>query len=393
MRRLLPIALAAALLCGCADNSAEESSGRLTPDSVFKGGGSKEYTLMEIPSQQLVDNIRFGWNLGNALDCCITENTPEDITPDEVTETLWGNPAASLRLFESLVDNGINAVRIPVTWRDHVDSEGNIEQGWLNRVKQVVDYGYDNGMYVIITMYHDGAEDVQHGAWLRRAEKDYKGVISRYNKLWRQIAAVFEDYNERILFESMNEVEFTGVSEDKAYELLNRINREFVNTIRSGGGNNPRRHLLIAGYNAEIVATCDKRFEMPPDPAERCILTVHYYIPKIYCKQTIQKVWGSIPDQNWMDSRIAMLKENFVDKGIPVIIGEYGAVGEDFPSKVYFCERLTRLCKSYGIAAFLWDGGNEVDRENFNWNIPQLVKALRKAAGDRDYTPEKRIVE
>ena len=162
-----------------------------------------------------------------------------------------------------------------------------------------------------------------------------------------------------------------------------------MNTIRSSGGNNPWRHLLIAGFNADITPTCDSRFVMPEDSADRCILSVHYYIPAIFCKETIQDKWGSNSDQIWMETMISQLKSSFTDKGIPAMITEYGARGSDIPSRIFFCEKLTKLCRSAGIAAFLWDDGSEFDREQFTWNTPGLIAAIKRASSDEEYTPKK----
>lgn len=397
MKRVMLILLSAVmLLTGCAGNNQSQTSGALTPDKVFGGatpdidGYDPPASMMRITSQQLVNNIRVGWNLGSALDCCLTGTEADSgIDPDDVNETLWGNPPASQKLFEALVDNGVNAVRLPITWRDHMDEDGTVSEGWFNRVKQVVDYAYSCGMYVIITVYHDGAE----GAWLRLAADNYDETIARYKYLWQQIAEKFRSYNERLLFESMNEVDFTGVSPDESFSLVNRINQEFVNTIRSSGGNNPWRHLLIAGYNADITPTCDSRFIMPEDSVGRCILSVHYYIPAIFCKETVQEKWGSNSDQIWMETMISQLKTNFTDKGIPAMITEYGARGGDIPSRVFFCEKLTKLCRTAGIAAFLWDDGSEFDRTEFTWSTPGLIAAIKRAAGDEEYTPKKADTE
>ena len=284
-----------------------------------------------------------------------------------------------------LFRSGVNAVRLPISWQDHIGENGSIAESWLNRVTQVADYAYDCGMYVIITMYGDGAE----GSWLRTAAADHDSVLDRYASVWRQLADKFGGYNERILFESMNQVDFTGVSDDDSYALLNEINQLFVDTIRSSGKNNRWRHLLIAGYDADIICSVDERFSMPSDPEERCILAVHYYIPVTFCLEAVQDKWGSNSDQIWMENMISQLSTAFTDKGIPAIITEYGTTGSDVPSRVFFCEKLTKLCNDAGIAAFLWDDGSEFDRSNFTWKTPGLIEALKKASGNSDYEPEK----
>lgn len=122
-------------------------------------------------------------------------------------------------------------MRIPVTWRDHIDDEGNISAEWLNRVHEVVDYAYDIGMYVIINVHHDGGGDPQFGAWICNAATDYDGTPARYTRLWEQIAERFQDYDEHLIFESMNEVGFDNLSSTEAYKTLNNLNQAFVDLI------------------------------------------------------------------------------------------------------------------------------------------------------------------
>lgn len=373
--------LSALMLTGC---SAASEKHILDPDQVFSGASSDDdappAAMLDITSDQLVSNIRIGWNMGLSLENYLTPDDPESAI---ATETLRGNAPASAKLFEGLMDSGVNAVRLPITWQDHIDEQGSIEEGWMNRITQVVNYAYDSGMYVILTMYHDG----DSGSWLRSAAEDRDKVLARYRRIWQQLAEKFGGYNERILFESMNEVCFPDMSEDDSYALLNEINRIFVDTVRSSGGNNPWRHLLIAGYNADIILSSDSRFQMPDDPSDRCILSVHYYVSAGL--DGAQDSWGSDSDRIMMENMITGLKTAFTDNGIPVIITEYTACGDDIPGRVYFCEMLTKLCRDAGIAAFLWDDGSEFDRNNYIWTTPGLNEALRRASGSTDYTPEK----
>ena len=385
MKKLTALLLTALLIMtGCSGSS--ESSGSLTADQVFSGGSSDTNSppaaMVGLNSQQLVNNIRIGWNLGQALENYLT---PGDNADPNSAETLKGNPPATSKLFEGLIDSGVNAVRLPVTWQDHILQNGTIDEGWFNRVKQVVDLAYNSGMYVILTMYHDGSE----GSWLRNAAADHDAALSRYANIWRQISEQFSGYNERLLFESMNSVDFTELSDNDSYALLNEINQLFVDTVRASGGNNPWRHLVIAGYNADIICSIDERFEMPEDENDRCILSVHYYIPMIYCIDGIQNKWGSNTDQIWMESIISQLSAAFTEKGIPAMITEYSTAGDDIPSRVFFCEKLTKLCHDAGIATFLWDDGSEFDRNEFTWATPGLIEALRRASGNTDYKPVK----
>lgn len=396
MKKLLTALLlsAAILVTGC--SKSEQPAPDSVPAQETTEPTAEFPDLSSLTSQEIVSSMTIGWNLGNTLDSCQADRDGDGVINEHVAdgeepdETLWGNPPATRELFQALLDSGVNAVRIPVTWRDHIDEQGNISQTWLNRVQEVVDYAYDLGMFVIINVHHDGGGDPQFGAWICNAATDYEGTLARYKTLWTQIADRFKDYDHRLIFESMNEVGFDSLSTKKAYQTLNDLNQEFVDLIRSTGGSNPTRHLLIAGYWTDIAKTCDSRFVMPQDPAGRCIVSVHYYTPWDFCTTNIKNEWGTAAEQSEMERLITMMKTNFVDKGIPVIVGEYAASGNDFNSCVFFCEKLVNLCHDYGIATFLWDNGNgQFDRSTNTWRSEQMHSALLRAVSGEDYTPEK----
>lgn len=351
--------------------------------------------MRNITSQQLVEDMTFGWNLGNTLDVCQADRDGDGKinehveAGEKVDETLWGNPKATKDLFTSLKKNGVNAVRIPVTWRDHMDSNGNIDREWMDRVQQVVDYAYSQGMYVIINVHHDGGGDPKFGAWIiEESQKDYNTFLKKYKNVWKQIAERFKNYSDYLIFESMNEVGFdTLYNKNKAdaYNLINKINQDFVDIIRATGGNNAKRHLLIAGYYTDIERTCDSLYKMPDDKAGRCILSVHYYTPWDFCTCDIKHTWGTNSEVWQMETLIGKMKKNFVDKGIPVIIGEYAASGSDLSSCIFFIEKLNKLCSDYGIATFIWDSGRQVNRKTYKWRTPQYLEALKRATSGKDY--------
>lgn len=351
--------------------------------------------MRNITSQQLVEDMTFGWNLGNTLDVCQADRDGDGKinehveAGEKVDETLWGNPKATKELFTSLKKNGVNAVRIPVTWRDHMDSNGNIDREWMDRVQQVVDYAYSQGMYVIINVHHDGGGDPKFGAWIiEESQKDYNTFLKKYKNIWKQIAERFKNYSDYLIFESMNEVGFdTLYNKNKAdaYNLINKINQDFVDIIRATGGNNAKRHLLIAGYYTDIERTCDSLYKMPDDKAGRCILSVHYYTPWDFCTCDRKHTWGTNSEVRQMETLIGKMKKNFVDKGIPVIIGEYAASGSDLSSCIFFIEKLNKLCSDYGIATFIWDSGSQVNRKTYKWRTPQYLEALKSATSGKDY--------
>lgn len=352
--------------------------------------------MRNLTSMELVQDMTLGWNLGNSLDSCIADRDGDgniDNPPSgDVDETLWGNIWTTPEIFTSLKNQGFNAVRIPVTWRDHLGEAPDylINEAWMNRVQEVVDYAYDQDMYVIIDLHHDGGDDLNYGAWIRRASIEKKAILEKYTAIWNQIAERFQDYSDHLIFESVNEIGFDDLAEPDGYKLLNEINQTFVDLIRSSGGNNAKRHLLIGGYWTDISATCNPSFQMPEDPQNRCILSLHYYTPWQFCTTNLQKTWGSIQDGEEMQEKLDILKETFLDQGIPVIIGEFGVgFGTEAESRIRFCSHFISRCKAMGVPCFYWDNGEEFDRSKLKWRTEGLAEAMLQAAGSSlSTTPE-----
>lgn len=346
-------------------------------------------TMQDMDSQTLVSDMGIGWNLGNTLDVCAADRDGDgrvNEAPAEgeaVDETLWGNVPTTPELFDHLKADGITAVRIPVTWRDHISDDGTntIDADWMRRVQEVVDYAYDRDMYVILNIHHDGGGDPDFGAWIRTDANGFADMEEKYQRVWEQIATQFAGYDERLVFESMNEVGFDQVAEPRAYEMLNTLNQDFVDLVRASGGNNDKRHLLIAGYWTDIEKTCSDLFQMPEDEANHCIVSVHYYTPYQFCITGETATWGSTADVNQMTGLIQKVVRHFVEQGIPAIVGEYGMVSTDTESRILFTRTLMELCHSRGIATFFWDNGEEYDRTAYQWRTDGLIQAMQEATG------------
>ncbi|MBR1529125.1 MAG: glycoside hydrolase family 5 protein [Oscillospiraceae bacterium] len=376
-------------LAGCAEANQNPDSG--TAETYLSAENQNQKQTQE-NALEAVYHMKIGWNLGDTLDVCAADRDGDGLVNEhpaegeEVDETLWGNVMTTPELFEHLKADGINAVRIPVTWRDHLGEapDYQINPEWLSRVHEVVDYALAQDMYVLLNIHHDGGGDPQFGAWIRNAASDYPGTAEKYTVLWTQIAESFADYPEKLIFESMNEVGFDHMAQPRAYEILNNLNQLFVKTVRKS---NPDRNLLIAGYWTDVEQTCNNLFKMPEDSEkDRLIVSVHYYTPWQFCVSTQQKTWGSPGEVRVMQANIRKLKETFIDQNIPVIIGEYGTMkNNDTASRVYFCEMLTKECYEVGIPCYFWDNGEEYDRINFQWRTPGLIEALQHAVSGENY--------
>ena len=353
--------------------------------------------MRNITSQQLVEDMTFGWNLGNTLDVCQADRDGDGKinehveAGEKVDETLWGNPKATKELFTSLKKNGVNAVRIPVTWRDHMDSNGNIDREWMDRVQQVVDYAYSQGMYVIINVHHDGGGDPKFGAWIiEESQNDYNTFMRKYKNVWKQIAERFKNYSDYLIFESMNEVGFdTLYNKNKAdaYNLINKINQDFVDIIRATGGNNAKRALIVTSHAQSIVKDAVQAIEIPNnDP--NIIVSIHSYAPWDFAGTDSERsTWGTDADKQELDQNFQFLKETFVDKGIPVILDEFGAVNKNNEAdRDAYYEYYVKSAKAHGgIKCFVWDNGQQkefglLNRSQNSWYFPSIVDAMMRGA-------------
>lgn len=327
-------------------------------------------------AQVLVEDMGIGWNLGNtldSLDCTWVENELD-------YETAWGNPVTTRQLIAYIKAQGFDTVRVPVTWVNHIGPAPSytISAAWMWRVQEIVDWCIEEDLYVIINMHHD--ED-----WLSEAAADYEGVMTRYKAIWSQIAARFQGYSEKLMFESVNEVGFEDLSTVEGCELMSRINAEFTELIRDSGGNNAKRYLLLAGYLADIDSTVKGELTMPDD--DRTILCFHYYSPPEFAIADAtsdwgyQRTWGTEGNFEELESQFKTLKETYVDNGIPVIIGEFGAIhtDKDLEDVVLYTASIIECALKYRMCPIWWDNGSEIDRTALAFQLDGMQAAIAEA--------------
>jgi len=325
-------------------------------------------------AQDFVEHLGVGWNLGNSLD-------PVDCTwlaDDMEYETAWGNPQVTKELIHYIRSEGFTTIRVPVTWKNHVGEapDYTIRREWLDRVQQVVDWCREEDLYVIIDMHHESS-------WLTNASKDYDQTMREYRAIWTQIASCFQDYDEHLIFESMNEIGFDDLGDEKGCELQNSINAEFTELIRNSGGKNAERYLLLAGYWTDIDKTCAGTI-LPDD--DHVILSVHYYSPATFAIADrssfwgYRETWGTEADFAYLDGQMRKLKEHFTDKGIPVIIGEFAAnhTDKDAESVVLYTSSVMEYALRYHLCPVWWDNGQEIDRTTLNYRLNGMQEAIHK---------------
>lgn len=395
---LLLAGVMTAAVAGCGKNS----------DSKAKDT-AKKWT--ELDQTQITEAMGLGWNLGNQLEAS-SGGLP--------SETCWGNPEITKELIDTVKAQGFKTVRIPVSYLDMIGDgpDYKIDTDWLDRVQEVVDYVVDNDMFAIVNMHGDGYYTVDH-SWLLCAEDDDKQteIKDKYGKVWTQIADRFKDYDQHLIFESMNE-EFNndyGKPDEKAYDNINAYNQIFVDSVRATGSNNEKRWLLLPGWNTNIEYTAgdDYNFKIPTDngckaDGKRIMISVHYYDPFNFTideNKTAKTQWGKYAVKNYdnwgqedyVDSQMALLNEKFVSQGYPVVIGEFGAQDktEKFADynefRRYWSEYLIKVAKKNGVVCVYWDNGYNgnkgfgiINRFDYTITQPDLIAGMMRAINSTD---------
>lgn len=344
---------------------------------------------------ELVKRAVLGYNLGNSLDA-------------PPGETAWGNPMVTPELMEAVAEAGFGLVRIPVTWTHHMGPAPKyvIQRRWLKRVAEVVGYARAAGLYAVINVHHDGADGSTGTQWLtlkdaagNTTESNNTSVKQRFVTVWAQIAKHFRSFGEELLFESMNEIhDGYGAADPRHMTFINELNQAFVEVVRSSGGNNAKRCLVVPGYNTNIDHSI-AGFELPSDPTVgRLMLSIHYYDPYLFTLMGEKHTWGRASpgrddwgQEDFVVAQFDKLKAHYVDQGVPVLLGEYGATHQDgFEDyQRYYLEYVTKAAVDRGILPVLWDNGGRgsgadqfglVDRNTGNVLYPEIMDALRRAA-------------
>ena len=331
------------------------------------------------PAMEFVQGMGIGVNIGNTLDAIGTETWMAG-------ETGWGNPKITREFIQALKNYGYTTIRLPVTWAENIGTapDYQINAVWMNRVEEVVNWILAEDLYCILNLHHDGGTSDR--SWILNAGDDPEGTTKQFAAVWKQIAARFANASDKLILEAMNEVGFNKIwdqwnpstisGKPEAYRILNQLNQTFVDTVRSGGSGNAERFLLVSGYWTDIDQTCDPLFKMPQDAGgleHRLILSVHYYTPAVFCILDKDESWGknrndwgTRADYTELENQFAKIKKHFIDKGIPVILGEYGVSSGKTKveaAREKWITAVTQACLDNGICPALWDTGNDIKRQ------------------------------
>jgi endoglucanase len=337
--------------------------------------------MRDIPAADLIAEMTTGWNLGNTFDSYGTKGV--------AAETSWGNPKTTKEMIDAVHAKGFDLIRIPTTWMDHMGEapDYTVDPEWFARVEEVINYALDNDMYVILNTHHE--ED-----WRIPDDAHIEEVDVKHAALWKQIAEYFKDYGDHLIFEGLNEPRIKGDAHEwdggtgEVRDCLNRLNKTFVDTVRATGGNNSKRLLLITTVAASHVPVTINNLEVPED--EHVAVSIHAYTPYAFTFD-IDDDWEI---NSWDGSKIGDIRGMFSDlarvflnRGIPVIITEYGAIdkNDDVEDVTRWVNDYLSLAKKNGIPCIWWDNGqfssgNEhfaiFNRQDLSWYRESVVDEI-----------------
>ena len=313
-----------------------------------------------------------GWNLGNTLDA-----------PDG--ETSWGNPITTKAMIDVVAKKGFKTMRIPVTWRNHLGEAPNytIDKAWLDRVETIASYALQNDMYVIINIHHD--EEIISPTYAKEYESTQ--VVKA---IWSQVAKRFKDYDDRVIFEVLNEMRVKGSKEEwqggteEGRNCINKFNAAGVEAIRNAGGKNDVRKIMLSPYAASATNVAMEALEIPKGD-KNIIVAVHSYAPYNFCQKedNPKLTWGTKADKDELDYEFANIKKTFIDKGYPVVLGEWGSKNNNnTDQRAIHAAYYAKGAIAAGICPIVWDdGGNfkQLNRQNRVWYFEDIVDAIVSA--------------
>ena len=343
---------------------------------------SRIMDFSDVTVKELLTGMGAGWNLGNTLDA--TRSGSGTVAQFEMA---WGNPVTNFDMIKLLADTGFSTLRIPITWEAHIGPapDFRIHGMWMDRIQEVVDYGIDNGLYVIINLHHED--------WHFPSYANYSEAEAKLCAVWAQIAGRFGGYSEKLIFETLNEPRMKGTAQEwsggtpEARDVVNRWNAAIVRTIRASEGYNALRYILVPTIAASGDEIPLKGFVPPEDP--RIIASIHAYTPYHMALNTHAPKVNVFDEgaKRDIDALFLRLDQYLLSKGIPVVLGECGCINKDNPDdRIAWAAYYAGKAAEYGIPCIWWDNGVKtasggesfgiMDRRNASWWEPEITEAF-----------------
>lgn len=358
-------------------------------------------TSMDLSATEIAHYMAPGWNLGNTLEA---GNNANNFTNNGglSAETSWQSDKTTQAFIDYLKSEGFKSVRIPCSWvMGHITDKTTmaIDNDWMQRVKDIIDYCIKDNMYVVINDHWDGGW-IEYDGFTTGADVSAKKEQLRF--LWTNIANALKDYDERVIFAGLNEPGVGGKSPEASGSKLSDLTtftsrlidyeQVFIDAVRATGGNNAKRILVVQGPNVNSADTYNyfDATKLTDSADGRLMVEFHFYDPYQFCQMESDASWGkayyywgtNTPGNdadhtvkaNSMEKNLktAMqnLKTKFVDAGFPVVMGEYGAIHRSMSSvtngsqakhdasRQYWYQFATSQAMIHGFIPFVWDNNS-----------------------------------
>lgn len=362
----------------------EETLESDTEGSLAEQMGETKMQVLEKDAVMFAKELKLGWNLGNTLDA--------NAKTGMESETSWGMPKVTKELLVFVKECGFTTIRIPVSWGNHCNKDYQIDPEWMDRVQEILDWALEENFYVIINAHHDNK-------YYYPSEENLLNGKKYLSSIWTQIGERFRDYDERLVFEGMNEPRLEGTSKEwyftqndaegiASIKCIMEYNQVFVDTVRKTGGNNTTRFLMVTSNAASPEQELNQVFEMPKDVTEgRLLLSTHAYTPYDFTmNEAGYGKWTS--DRLYEFKFMEKLKTKFIDQGYGVVIGEFGVTNKDnMEDRIAWAKDYTEAAATRGIPCIIWDNneinvGNEnfglLDRNHLTVYFPELLEAYKE---------------
>lgn len=340
---------------------------------IFSGVSVPVSAESVLTTAEIAEDMGVGWNLGNSLDA-----NNQDFYSGNIYdyETQWSNPVVTQSLINKVKAKGFNTIRIPVTWYQHISSDGSytIDSAWMARVKEVVDYAYNNGMYVILNIHHE--------TWINRSdfESAEASMEAELCAVWKQIATEFADYDQHLIFEGMNEPREVGgsanewVGNEACYNVVNQLNSAFVETVRSvESPYRQTRMLMVPDYAASRESYIYSYLTIPKASGsidadndgddDYVAVSLHAYSPYSFAMGDGDHENFSSSYEAELEDMFSAMQSQFLQEGVQIVLGEFSASNYGYDSaRLAWAEAYMKNATEYGIPCVLWD--NNVESNN-----------------------------
>jgi aryl-phospho-beta-D-glucosidase BglC (GH1 family) len=368
-------------------------------------------------------SLKRGLNFGNTFDA------PQEGDWEENFKEIY---------LDRLKQAGFDHVRIPVRWQTHLvaNDPTKIDPAWLARIKYVVDQALQRDLRVIINVHHFRAFNTGNW-WDPIAAGSTVGRHQQFIGFWEQISNTFKDTDNRLVFELLNEPEgrwstYRGrnlpptvevVLDDtwpygeydptlpagstySGAEALNDVYSWTLSTIRSTGGNNSSRLVIMGGViwngvDGLQAADGTPYLKLPPGDTN-IALSVHDYSPFEFCvgpsaSNPNLKFTTTTRDviRDKLDKTVAWANAN----GVAVILTEFGVVSSTYRKRDYaaineadwdqqralYMEAVRAECATRNISWTMWDmyGSHSIYNDATDQFIPLFLNALIPPASQR----------